>query len=60
MMGCTHVMYARSRMTIDPRIPTRPGMSKKLNKLGFWKCWKAGKSRKFGKLENWKLEQKTW
>ena len=26
--GCTHVMmHGRSRMTIDPRIPTRPGRS---------------------------------
>ena len=23
--GCTHVMHGRSRMTIDPRIPTMPG-----------------------------------
>ena len=25
--GCTHVMNACSRMTIDPRIPTMPGRS---------------------------------
>ena len=25
--GCTQIMYSRSRMTIDPRIPTMPGRS---------------------------------
>ena len=25
--GCTHVMHDRSRMAIDPRIPTMPGRS---------------------------------
>ena len=25
--GCTHVMHGRSRMTVDPRIPTMPGQS---------------------------------
>ena len=25
--GCTHVMHGRSRITIDPRIPTLPGRS---------------------------------
>ena len=25
--GCTHVMHVRSRVTIDPRIPTMPGRS---------------------------------
>ena len=27
LRGCTHVMHGRSRMTIDPRIPTMPGRS---------------------------------
>ena len=25
--GCTHVMHGRSRITIDPRIPTMPRQS---------------------------------
>ena len=27
MGECTHVMHGRSRMTVDPRIPTIPGRS---------------------------------
>ena len=26
--GCTHAMHSRSRMTVDPRIPTMPAQGK--------------------------------